>query len=307
VKPQGEVEQTLTVLEAMVGQRRYGEALELAQGLFPTTEGQAKCEVLSSCARAYAGLGKMGKAFSMMKEVLSECKDYPAIQARTVFEIACSCIEDARLKRHARALLEQVVLGFPNEAMAKRALMYLSDMMVAEGGRVVTIEKLASIYRKVQESDVAPNVLWSLGMLVKDEQRRLEIMLWLVENHEGSGLWDDAILESARILMKLGKYWDAVEILQRLERRHETSWFLVSYDTRAFEEARFMEIEARLLATGDKRGAAKAYERFFREYNGSRLAKYAIRKAYNLYLDARDTKSAERVRTKYGLGREVGP
>jgi tetratricopeptide (TPR) repeat protein len=305
VKPQGEVEQALTVLEARVGQRRYGEALKLAQGLFPKTEGQAKCEVLSSYARAYAGLGEVQKGFSMLNEVLSECKDYPDIQARALYEIAVSCMDDVRLRGLAMSLLEGVVLRFPNEAIAKRALCHLSDMLVAEKGRVATTRELAAIYRKVKGGDVAPSVLWTAGMLEMDARKRLQIMLLLVENYGDSGLWDDAILESARIAMRFRAYWDAVELLERLERRHETSWFLVSYETRAFEEARFMGIEARLLATGDRRGAAKAYERFSRDYERSKHARDAIMRAYELYLQSGDKKSAEKLRRKYGLEMEV--
>jgi len=300
-----ETEEKITLIEARLGQKRYNEALKLAITLIGNVEDRQRCEVLSSFARAYAGLGKVRTAFYKLKDVLRECKDYPEIQARALYEVALSCRQSDRLRKLGISLLEQVVLRFPNEAVAKRALAYLTEQMVLDKGRVATIKELEALYRKVEGSDVAPSVLFTAGMLETDEKKKLRLMLLLIENYEDSSLWDDAVLESAGIAIRLGAYWDAVELLKRLEARHETSWFFISYETEAFEKARFMEIEARLLATGDKRGIAKAYERFHKDYYGSKRAKDAIRRAVELYLELGDKKSAERLRKKYGVQTEV--
>ncbi len=248
----------LALVEARVAQRRYEEAASLAEVLEARALDDASlCPVLLARARAQAGLGQWGEALRTFGRVARVCELSPLVSARALFEMGCLLATQSPDPEEALFVFRRVVTRFPDEPAARRAVVWIRDIVGPRQGALAVVDEMRSLYRQAASGDVAPYLLFQAaealreaegaGDTVREDTRRDRLALYavLLERHPDSRLADDAAVEAARICLDMGEPWTAATLLVGVLRRRETSWFIGSYETPIYAEAEKLLVEAR--------------------------------------------------------------
>lgn len=277
----------LALLEARVAQGRYEEALA---GVQETRFEDNACDVLLVRARALAGLGRFREALDDFARIGKTCSDNRMISARALFEMAVIVAGKSRNAPESVPLFRKVAVLFPEEPAARRAVVWLKEILVRHGGPNEALAELRALYREVGGTDLGALILFEAAQILGasrgvDEDvilRRLALYSLILERHGQTNFADDAAIEAARLCLRLGYPMVAAKLAGKVLEKREVSWFIGSYDTWVYPEAAWIRARA-LEAAGDLGGAARAYIWFAEEFPGERRGEAALIRACALF------------------------
>lgn len=290
ISPKGIWYEDLATLESRVAQGRHEEVLDRARELESRIRGDdVRCPILLARARALAGLERYGEALEAFRRVARTCPGEPIVSARALFEVGVLLATRSADPMDALPVFRRVVTLFPEEPAARRAVTWIRAIVTRHRGGHAAVEEMRRLYREVPRSVVAPYLLFEAAEVLRETQghamgdaNRLALYALLLRRHPESHLADDAAVEAARLCVGLGYPWVAVRLTTAVLRRHETSWWIGSYDTPIYPEAAFLRAEA-LLAAGEQGRAAEELVRFARDYPRDPRVAEALFQAYHLF------------------------
>jgi tetratricopeptide (TPR) repeat protein len=222
--------------DAAVG--RHGEAIQRAGVLLGTAEGAREtCPVLVARARALAGVGRDDEALSDYRRIAAECAGAPLESSAAMLHMA-RWVADRDQPAAALPVLESLILAFPDEPAARRAVTWLRDLRLREAGPVETAAALAALADRVPANRaVAANLRFEAAILVRDNDsseagrdRALALFDRVVAEHPRHGLSNDALMARAEVLRTRGRPAEAVASLEALLARREWSFLIGSYE-----------------------------------------------------------------------------
>ncbi len=312
----------LALLEARVAQGRYGEALSRTAALEERAEGDPDfCPVLLARARALAGLGRHDDALATFRRVEGTCRTSPMVSARALFEVGVLVATRSPDASVSLPVFRRVITRFPDEPAARRAAVWVRDIVRAHGGGRAVVAEMRNLYKEAAAGEVAPHLLFQAAEALREAEQagdggarreRLALYAVLLRRHPDSHLADDAAVEAARVCIEDRRPWVAARLLTGVLARRETSWVIGSYETPVYPEAAWLMAEARFQATGDGVRAARDLMRFAREFSGDRRVAEALMRAYHLFAasgrhdDAREAlRILAEVRPRTPAGREA--
>lgn len=146
--------------------------------------------------------------------------------------------QDERVKS-CRAL----ILRYPEHVPAEHCLHDLRRYWVAQGSPVEFIKELKGLGPSVQGSELYDYTLFLSARAqdedVHDEQAALKGYEALYAHDSQGPLADDALWERAQIYKRQGKWQEALEVMSRLVKDVETSWFVGTYESEFADDARY--------------------------------------------------------------------
>ncbi len=236
----------LVRLETDAALGHYDEAAAQSVELLQRAIGvKETCPVLVAQARALAGQERVDDAMSAYRRIAAECAQAPAESSMAMLHLARWIAQQDGPSDAALAVLESLVLVFPNESAARLAVDWIRDLMLPNAGPIATGERLVTLADRVQENGaVAANLLYDAGALFRDSavddtgrQRALVLFERVVSEHPQHGLSNDALMAQARLLRTLGRPKEAVIELETLLARREWSFLFLSYDVDLYRKA----------------------------------------------------------------------
>lgn len=287
----------LSVLEARVAKGRYEEAWSESIALERRAmDDLERCPVLLARARALTGLGRHDGAIRTFREAGRACSPSPMESARALFELGVLVASRSHEPLVALPVFRRVITRFPDEPAARRAVVWIRDLVVSRLGARAAVAEMRALYREVASSEVAPYLLFQAAEALRaasaeeqargEDTQRLVLYSLILKRHPDSHLADDAAVEAARICIEIGRPWVAARLLNRVLARRETSWFVGSYETPIYPEATLLLAEARLRATGDKVRAAIDLVQFARDFPADARVPEVLFRAYHLFRDS---------------------
>jgi tetratricopeptide (TPR) repeat protein len=280
----------LTAVEIAQAEGRNAEATRLADALVARLERlRDKCPVLVAKARAFAAETRFGEALGAFAAARDACVGADDDSAKALFEMSLMVMDHSKDRSAAVPLLRAVVTRFPDSPAAKRAVVFLEDVVEGRSGRVGVVDEMRRLYGRAPRSGVAPFILFEGARALRDggdAWSALALFDLLVRRHASSGLADDAGYEAGTLAMKLGRPWDAARYFQRVLARRESSLLFGSYDTKAMVESQLSMADATWAATRDADRALALFEEFLAEHPKGELAARAAFRCHEVLAEA---------------------
>lgn len=275
----------IVMVESLLAQQRYEKSIDMIDNLMKE-EKEATCPVLLYKARGLVGLGRYRDAIETIRILKNRCEDDPHISAQTLFFLGRWIAEYRKDLELAIRIFSNVVIKFPDEPSAKRAVTWIIEMASKKKKREEIIEILKGLYIKVKDKEVGSYVLFRIGQLleksddVRDKWRRLAIYNLIIKDYKGSSLRDDAYIEGASLCMQLNMPMVAIKILKEYLLEREQSLYLVSYDTPSVQKAGFLLGEALYLGGYHCKKVADYFLWYVSEFDQGFYHPKALFKAY---------------------------
>jgi len=304
--PMTELDRRLVAIEVLEAQGRYVEA-EHEASTIPWQEAsqQDQCRYWSTRASAQGGVGAYQDAITSFERARDRCRD-PMLASRALFEMGRMIADRARddcargLKAcPATPIFRRVVSRYPTEPSARRSVAWLREIAQQGGGASEAYEEMTRLFSGVKTWDIGAYLLFAGAELltVRDGEEasrwaRLALYRRILDEYPRSHLANDAMFESARLCLDLGRGLDALRHLRLLMMQRETSYLMGSYDSPLYARARFLASDAVLMATGNVRKAVRELELYVQEYPRSSRRGEALFRAYELWRDAGEASEA---------------
>jgi tetratricopeptide (TPR) repeat protein len=214
---------------------------------------------------------------------------------------------DLRLKSGATergwAAMEEVVVRFPNSGVARPALRRVVAHKDETGSGLAYLNALAP---RVDATELAQNVAYARAAHLAEAgeiaaARDAYVALADRWPYPFGSLWDDALYRASEMEEKLGRYHEAIALLERMLKEREPSTAMGSYERPKYTPA-LMRI-ARLYEErlNDKERARAAYHRLYAEFAHSPLRDDALwREAQLFRAEGKDDAACDRLRTLVG-------
>jgi tetratricopeptide (TPR) repeat protein len=239
----------------------------------------------AACADAHLGraellvdVGRTAEAARAFETAARVLADDRSARARATLR-AGQLHLDLGHDRRAYELLWRVVTESPDQAFAADAL-----VLVVRDGRRRNASQLygvlASLYARLDETEIGDNLVFALAELAEQEHRDLRLALsfhdTLARRYPKSGLRDDALWHGARLARKLGDGRGAARRLGALLATREVAWGAGSYfsvwlDNAQLELGRVLRDDL-----GQRAQALDAFARLPRDYPASILRDDAL-------------------------------
>lgn len=282
---------------------------EVGEGMLRRTlDPTERCPLVLAIARAYGNRGQLAKALESFRRASVECRSQPLESAKALFELGVLVAKALRRPKAASEIFGLVVLKFPDEPAARRAAIWLRDIVREQEGSEASLRALLDLYLKVKGSDVAPYLAFLAAETLKEEEcatsvtkaartlrmRRLALYNVILKSYPKSALFDDAAFEAAKIALDISSPWTAIRLLEQILSRREKSWFFGSYETPIYAQASFLEALAREKVAKEPYEKAKGYLKFAKEFSEDGRAPEALFRAFTL-LESSDKSKAREV------------
>lgn len=279
----------LTRLETAVALGRNDEAIEIADNMLVRYDRQSdRCPVYTERARALAADGHLREALDSFARARRACESNPDASARALFEMA-RMIMDKADETLALPYLRRVVTSFKDTPAAKRAVVYIKDVVRRRSGPSAVVDELRALYRHVGKSSVSPFLLYEAGgELLRMGKVHEALMCFdlIMKKYPNSGLYDDAGVQAGELALRLNRPWDAARYFTLVLRTRESSILFGNYETEAMVRAQLGLADAVYAATKDPDRAIELYSDFLEQHPKGELAARASFRCYEVLRDA---------------------
>ncbi len=174
----------------------------------------------------------------------------------------------------AYAGFERVIREHPDTGLGPRSLTLL--LRAREEPAEARIAWLEGIYPEVRESEMGDDILAAMADVFRVEEDETSLRATLermVADHPypQGHRWDDAILELVALDRENGESERALERLEAMLERHETTQMVGTYTLHAFPEAQRLRAEILHRDLGRTREAIREYETLIETYEHSTI------------------------------------
>jgi hypothetical protein len=255
-----------------------------------------KCAAEPRERRAMAAKDDCGQAATRRALLLEAAgRDAEALEAwLTVTKIATESRAIARALARAAALLAgpgplhdparaeelawRCARERPDDVPAEDALRLAVRLSLARGDRGGLERRLFDLYQAVEEHDLADNVLFALAgsLAAHDPVAAVDVYDRLAARDRRSSLRDDALVEAARLLRRLGRPTEAIGRLKALLATRRDALITGSYNSEHLDDAQLLIGEILLDDIGDARAAKEAFRLLADDFKDSRLSDDAL-------------------------------
>lgn len=181
-----------------------------------------------------------------------------------------ACFDQVRLMYKTRSVQEardasvELIMRFPNEALAPKAVKRLSRSYSKNDDIDVGIERLYSLSDKLERTDVWDTLLFesaALARVASHSEREQQLLERIARNCDRfeSQLWDDTVWRLSRIAEQQKDFNQEKQWLMRLIDSHKSSWFLGSYTSPYYDDS-LMRLGSIYLKEGNTQHALDTFE-----------------------------------------------
>jgi tetratricopeptide (TPR) repeat protein len=260
-------------------------------------------------ARALVKLERTDEALGLL-DAIADRAPPSRRTGRAMFD-AAKLRQDRGEREPAMRGMRRVVLEHSRSGAAARALWFLVKDRRDEGDDQGALELVRELYPRLRSTPLGDDLLDYEARILLDHGDRLAARAaWerLVAEHpypEGHR-WDDALHRLADMAEEDGDYPRAIEYLQALLQRHESTAMVGSYTLPSMPRAQLRIARIRRHRMGDPEGAAAAYRRLVREFPRSTLRDDALVELGEMWLEGGKRSAAcelfERVTREFEVG-----
>jgi len=179
---------------------------------------------------------------------------------------------ETRDPKRAEALAEQTIRSWPNEVPTDDALRVWMRLIARRAPSALTAQ-LAAMWPSLADTELGDNVLFALGEAQEPSAASDAVRTWdkLVAKYRRSGLRDDALWRSARLLRQQGLPHEALSRLQIILDSRRDALIAGSYNSIWLDDAQLLKGRILLDDLGDLDGAARAFRELSDDYPESIL------------------------------------
>jgi tetratricopeptide (TPR) repeat protein len=180
----------------------------------------------------------------------------------------------------AEALRWRVVDGYPETTAADEALRRIVQAYRGRGQSETLLTLLRERYLRLRHQEIADNLMFEAARLLEHDLGRPEpattFYLELARAHPGSSLRDDALFAAGRLLVRAGRFVDALVTYRQLLATREDSTGAASYHSEFLDDAQLAIGRIYLLHLGKPREAAAAFAALVTDFPTSVLRDDAL-------------------------------
>lgn len=216
--------------EALIDAHQNAQGVALLEPLLPglALPDPTACRAHFAVGKGYRKLRKHALAAQTLAPVVRSCKE-PELKARALFTLGFSQAMTA--PSLAATTYAALAKSFPEHPLADDSLFFAADVHLRRGETEAAVERLIDVVDRYPQGDFAAEALFKL-FWVRWQEGRLDEALVFLDEIEGRSAQAEDSYETerarywrGRVLERLGRRAEAVEILARNALEHPATYY----------------------------------------------------------------------------------